>query len=79
MYINPDYDLKPLVLAVVIHAAREANEGNEEARRWVRDESIVWLDAVDAGIKPESVTQWVSGGCKMKRSAMKIMQAQPAA
>ena len=78
MQIYKDYDLKPLVLAVVIHAAREANDGNEEARAWMRDESIVWLDAIGAGIQPEKIERWTRKGYKMTRSAQRL-QAQPAA
>lgn len=79
MQINPDYDLKPLVLAVVTQAARDANDGDEEARRWMRDESIVWLDGVGAGIHPEKIQRWVKRGYKMTRSPRKVMHAQPAA
>lgn len=75
--LNPDYDLKPLVLAVVTQAARDANEGNKEARQWMQDESIVWLDAIGAGIHPEKIKRWAKRGYKMTRRRM--IQAQPAA
>ena len=78
MKINSDYDLKPLVLAVVTQAARDASRGDEQARLWLRDESFAWLDGAGVEIRPQLIQRWTRKGCKMPARAKK-MQAQPAA
>ncbi len=78
MQINPDYDIKPLVLAVVTQAARDASKGDKQARAWLRDESFKWLDGAGVEIKPQIIQRWTRKGCRMPARAKK-MQAQPAA
>ena len=78
MLINPDYDLKPLVLAVVTQAARDAARGDEQARAWLHNESYAWLDGAGVKIRSQLIQRWTRKGCKMPARAKK-MQAQPAA
>lgn len=79
MKINPDYDLKPLVLAVVTQAARDASRGDEAARKWIATEAYTWLDGAGVEIEPQIIQRWTRKGCRMPARAKKIMQAQPAA
>lgn len=78
MSINPDYDIKPLVLAVVTQAARDAARGDESARAWMAKEAYTWLDGAGVKIKPQIIQRWTRKGCRMPARAKK-MQAQPAA
>ena len=76
--LNPDYDIKPLVLAVVTQAARDAARGDTQARAWLRDESYTWLDGAGVKIRPQIIQRWTRKGCRMPARAKKIIQAQPA-
>ncbi len=77
MKLNPDYDLKPLVLAVVERAARDAIAGDVQARAWIRNESIAWLDGAGIDIHPQTIRRWANKCYRMPARAKK-MQAQPA-
>lgn len=79
MRINPDYDLKPLVLAVVTQAARDAARGDQQAREWIATEAHTWLDGAGVEIMPQLIQRWTRRGCRMPARAKKIIQAQPAA
>lgn len=78
MKLNPDYDLRPLVLAVVTQAARDASRGDESARAWIANEAYTWLDGAGVEIKPQLIQRWTIKGCKIPARARKIIQTQPA-
>ncbi|MDP1715985.1 MAG: hypothetical protein Q8L41_14690 [Anaerolineales bacterium] len=72
MKIDCDYDIKPLVLAVVAHAAREASAGDEQARQWMANEAIVWLEGIGMDIHPETIQRWTRKGFKLPVRAQRL-------
>jgi hypothetical protein len=65
LMIHPDFDIAPLVYAVIEHAQREAQKGDRSARYWLLHDGLVWLDAV-TDIHPDHVRRWVTGKGKRK-------------
>jgi hypothetical protein len=70
--ITPDCEkqnIQALVYAVIVHAAQDANKGNDDAAQWIREEGIYWIDgAFDVYIPPERVAAWIARGCPLPRS-----------
>jgi hypothetical protein len=73
MEINPAYNIAPLVVATIQHAARQAHAGNAQAKQWILDEGALWMDALGVYLPPEQLEAWVSRGCPLP----KAMQAGP--
>lgn len=43
MTLNPDYDIRGLLAAVVIQAVKDARQGDIEAVQWLESEGACWL------------------------------------
>lgn len=61
--LDPDCDLSPLIVAVILQAKREARRGDPDAGKWLIGEGQVWLDAI-MDIHPDKIKQWASGNYK---------------
>ena len=76
--INPDYPIKPLVIAVIEHAILEARKGDTSARRWLYSDGVLWLEGI-TDIHPEKIRaaiRWRLAGRSMP--AVKRHRIDPA-
>ena len=55
--LDPDYDIAPLVLAVIAEARRAAERGNTDALDWLACDGVAWCDAI--GTDTNVITRWV--------------------
>ena len=70
--INQDYSIRPLAVAVILRAAREAKD-NAEAAQWLLTDAPLWLDGIGIDLNPEQITAWIARGCKIpKRGALML-------
>lgn len=65
--VRPDYDIAPLVAAVILQAAREAHEGSQDARQWLVTDAPLWLDGIGVDMDPAQIMRWIKRGCKIPR------------
>jgi len=52
-----------LAAAVIWQACLDAKEGDLEAQRWLQGEGLIWLDALDLYVTPETMATWLVKGC----------------
>lgn len=73
--IYKDYSIKALAAAVILQAAREARKGNQDARRWLQNDGLLWADAIGIDIDPDYIAAWIARGCKVKRRGALMLGA----
>lgn len=72
--IHTDYDARPLMRAVVIVALRDARQRRDtdkrnEARQWLVNDGLAWLDACDIYVTPCRMRRWLDAGAKLPQNA----------
>jgi hypothetical protein len=68
--IDSDFSIKPLALAVIELAVREARKGDSSATHWLYSDGILWIDAI-TDIHPDYVRRWLDRELKPKPRARK--------
>lgn len=75
--IPQDYSIRPLAVAVILQAARDAST-DPAARDWLQHDAPLWLDACGIDLHPEKITRWIAKGCKIKnRGALHLGTPSP--
>lgn len=73
--LDPDYSIKPLVVAVIQQARREAKH-DPAARDWLLSDGVIWIDAI-MDIHPDKIRAWVAGNFKpLKRKKKRARKPQ---
>jgi hypothetical protein len=66
--INPNYSIKPLVIACWKDAERQARKGDRSARRWLYSQGVLWLDIV-LNIHPDHTRRYLDRVLKRRKKA----------
>lgn len=71
--LHNDYDIRPLAAAIVLHAIREAKQGDQGARAWLQHDGLVFMDVCGVTLEPVQIKRWITRGCKTpSRGALQL-------
>ncbi len=52
-----------LCLAIVIQAIKDAQDGELEAKDWLKTTGVIWLENMGLELDPERFEVWLVAGC----------------